>query len=182
MAQLRAGRTVLRLGNITAKRDFIHAADAAAGFAAAATSGACRRGDDHRQPRHRDRAFHQRTWSRCCRGSPRATCVEVEESRLRSSDNPVLVRQHPDEDAVRVAAGLRSRGGPRGHLAGAGPAGVAARAIPAMKVLAAVVLAPHWEAAGGFNAALRLSTALAKICDIDLARWPRPMPSRSARG
>lgn len=39
-----------------------------------------------------------------------------------------------------------------------------------MKVLAAVVLAPHWEAAGGFNAALRLSTALAKICDIDLAR------------
>jgi glycosyltransferase involved in cell wall biosynthesis len=39
-----------------------------------------------------------------------------------------------------------------------------------MKVLAAVVLAPHWEVAGGANAALRLSTALADICDIDLAR------------
>jgi len=39
-----------------------------------------------------------------------------------------------------------------------------------MKVLAAVVLAPHWEVAGGANAALRLSTALANICDIDLAR------------
>src|SRR5258706_1986489 len=39
-----------------------------------------------------------------------------------------------------------------------------------MRILAAVVLAPHWEVAGGANAALRLSTALAEICDIDLAR------------
>jgi len=39
-----------------------------------------------------------------------------------------------------------------------------------MKVLAAVVVAPHWLVAGGANAALRLSVALSKICDIDLAR------------
>ncbi len=39
-----------------------------------------------------------------------------------------------------------------------------------MKVLAAIVLAPHWLVAGGPNAALRLSHALSKICDIDLAR------------
>ncbi|MBP1687267.1 MAG: glycosyl transferase, group 1 [Deltaproteobacteria bacterium] len=39
-----------------------------------------------------------------------------------------------------------------------------------MKVLAAIVSAPHWLVAGGPNAALRLSAALAKICDIDLAR------------
>lgn len=31
VAQLRAGCTVLRLGNVTAKRDFIHVADAAGG-------------------------------------------------------------------------------------------------------------------------------------------------------
>ncbi len=39
VAQLRAGHTVLRLGNTTAHRDFIHVADAAAGFRLAATSG-----------------------------------------------------------------------------------------------------------------------------------------------
>ena len=39
-----------------------------------------------------------------------------------------------------------------------------------MKVLAAVVSAPHWLVAGGPNAALRLSAALSKICDIELAR------------
>ncbi len=39
-----------------------------------------------------------------------------------------------------------------------------------MKVLATIVLAPHWLVAGGPNAALRLSLALSRICDIDLAR------------
>jgi glycosyltransferase involved in cell wall biosynthesis len=39
-----------------------------------------------------------------------------------------------------------------------------------MNVLAAVVLAPHWQVAGGPMAALRLSLALSRLCDIDLAR------------
>jgi glycosyltransferase involved in cell wall biosynthesis len=39
-----------------------------------------------------------------------------------------------------------------------------------VKVLAAIVLAPHWLVAGGPNAALSLTAALSKICDIDLAR------------
>jgi glycosyltransferase involved in cell wall biosynthesis len=39
-----------------------------------------------------------------------------------------------------------------------------------VKVLAAIVLAPHWLVAGGPNAALRLTEDLAGICDIELAR------------
>ncbi len=39
IAQLKAGRTKLRLGNITARRDFIHVGDAAGGFAAVAMKG-----------------------------------------------------------------------------------------------------------------------------------------------
>src|SRR5215467_849562 len=43
-------------------------------------------------------------------------------------------------------------------------------AVRRMNVLAAVVLAPHWQVAGGPMAALRLSLALSRLCDIDLAR------------
>ncbi|UEM07688.1 NAD-dependent epimerase/dehydratase family protein (plasmid) [Skermanella rosea] len=39
VAQLKAGRTCVRLGNLTTKRDYIHVSDAAAGFAAAAVRG-----------------------------------------------------------------------------------------------------------------------------------------------
>lgn len=39
IAQLKMGRSVLRLGNISSRRDFIHVSDAADGFAAAAVSG-----------------------------------------------------------------------------------------------------------------------------------------------
>jgi glycosyltransferase involved in cell wall biosynthesis len=39
-----------------------------------------------------------------------------------------------------------------------------------MKVLAAIVMAPHWLTAGGPNAALRLSAAVSTRCDIDVAR------------
>ena len=39
VAQMKAGHRSLRLGNITPRRDFIHVADAAAGFAAAAIDG-----------------------------------------------------------------------------------------------------------------------------------------------
>jgi UDP-glucose 4-epimerase len=39
IAQLKAGQTLLRLGNLSSRRDFVHVADAAAGFAAVATGG-----------------------------------------------------------------------------------------------------------------------------------------------
>jgi len=39
-----------------------------------------------------------------------------------------------------------------------------------MKVLAAIVLAPHWLVSGGATAATRLSEALAELCDIELVR------------
>lgn len=39
VAQLKSGRTRLQLGNLTSRRDFVHVADAAAGFAALATAG-----------------------------------------------------------------------------------------------------------------------------------------------
>jgi len=39
-----------------------------------------------------------------------------------------------------------------------------------MKVLAAIVMAPHWLTAGGPNAALRLSAAVSQRCDIEVAR------------
>jgi alpha-maltose-1-phosphate synthase len=39
-----------------------------------------------------------------------------------------------------------------------------------MKVLAAVVLAPHWVVSGAATAAMRLSEALAEACDIELVR------------
>jgi glycosyltransferase involved in cell wall biosynthesis len=39
-----------------------------------------------------------------------------------------------------------------------------------MRVLAAIVLAPHWVVSGAANAATRLSEALAELCDIELVR------------
>ena len=39
-----------------------------------------------------------------------------------------------------------------------------------MRVLAALVLAPHWVVSGAANAATRLSAALAELCDIELVR------------
>jgi len=39
-----------------------------------------------------------------------------------------------------------------------------------VRVLAALVLAPHWVVSGAANAATRLSEALAELCDIELVR------------
>lgn len=45
IAQLKAGRTSIRLGNMWPKRDYIHVKDAAGGFAAAANGDVVRRGE-----------------------------------------------------------------------------------------------------------------------------------------
>src|SRR5262249_60362881 len=55
-------------------------------------------------------------------------------------------------------------------MAGTRSARIPYSAVRRMNVLAAVVLAPHWQVAGGPMAALRLSLALSRLCDIDLAR------------
>jgi len=45
VAQLKAGRSVVKLGNMWPKRDYIHVEDAAAGFMAVATTGVVKPGD-----------------------------------------------------------------------------------------------------------------------------------------
>jgi UDP-glucose 4-epimerase len=92
IAQLKSGRAVLRLGNMTAKRDFIHVADAAAGFAAAATAGDVPHGESVTVNLGTGRA-HSITdvVQALSHITGRDIRVELDESRLRTSDNPVLV-------------------------------------------------------------------------------------------
>ena len=105
VAQLRAGRTVLRLGNVTAKRDFIHVADAAAGFAAAATSGGVSAGETITVNLGTGTAHSiGDVVAVLSRIAGRDVRVEVEASRLRSSDNPVLVC---DNTRMRTRFGWR---------------------------------------------------------------------------
>ena len=51
-----------------------------------------------------------------------------------------------------------------------------------MKVLAAIVMAPHWLTAGGPNAALRLSAAVSRRCDIEVARMAAADGTTNAGG
>ena len=92
IAQLKVGRSVLRLGNMTAQRDFIHVADAAAGFAAAATAGDVPRGESVTVNLGTGRA-HSITdvVQSLSHITARDIRVELDESRLRTSDNPVLL-------------------------------------------------------------------------------------------
>ena len=92
IAQLKLGRSVLRLGNMTAQRDFIHVADAAAGFAAAATAGDV--------PPAESVTVNLGTGTArsindlvtlLSHITARDIRVELDESRLRTSDNPVLL-------------------------------------------------------------------------------------------
>src|SRR5262249_23263418 len=58
-------------------------------------------------------------------------------------------------DAAAYLGGSRSPGSARG-------------AIRRVKVLAAIIVAPHWIVSGAANAATRLTKALAEMCDIEL--------------
>jgi UDP-glucose 4-epimerase len=92
VAQLKAGRSRLRLGNTTSKRDFIHVSDAAAGFAALATTGDVRAGE----------SIVVNLGTGCAHSigdvlallaaiTEREIAVEADESRMRTCDNPLLL-------------------------------------------------------------------------------------------
>jgi len=91
IAQLKAGRTTLRLGSITPKRDFIHVADAAAGFAAAAINGQVRPGETVTVNLGTGNAHSIRDVLTLLSDiAARPITVEQDESRVRTVDNPLL--------------------------------------------------------------------------------------------
>lgn len=92
VAQLKSGRTTLRLGNLTPRRDFIHVADAAAGFAAATTVGRISPGESVTVNLGTGTAYSvAEVLDMLAEIASLEIRVERDESRLRSSDNPLLV-------------------------------------------------------------------------------------------
>jgi len=105
IAQLKSGRTKLRLGSITPKRDFIYVADAAAGFAAAATNGEVQPGEAVTVNLGTGRAHSIAEVLGLLAAI--ASCeitVERDESRVRRVDNPLLLA---DNSAIANRFGWR---------------------------------------------------------------------------
>lgn len=91
VAQLKAGRNVLSLGNLEAKRDYVHVADVARGFARLASGGSVAPGEiaivnlgTQNSYSVRDLLDHLRTISSI------DFRVEADVSRMRPSDRPFL--------------------------------------------------------------------------------------------
>jgi UDP-glucose 4-epimerase len=92
IAQLKAGRSRLRLGNTTSKRDFIHVSDAAAGFAALATAGEVAPGESVTVNLGTGRAYSiGEVLALLADITEREIAVDHDESRMRTSDNPLLL-------------------------------------------------------------------------------------------
>lgn len=92
VAQLKAGRRTLRLGNIAPKRDFIHVADAAAGFMATATSGVIEPGVTETVNLGRGEAHSVGDLIELlAEVANEEISVEVDPGRFRRADNPLLL-------------------------------------------------------------------------------------------
>jgi UDP-glucose 4-epimerase len=92
IAQLKAGRSRLRLGNTTAKRDFIHVSDAAAGFAALATAGDLPPGEPITINLGTGRAYSiAEVLALLTDITKQEIAVDRDESRMRTRDNPLLL-------------------------------------------------------------------------------------------
>jgi UDP-glucose 4-epimerase len=92
IAQLKAGRSRLRLGNTTSKRDFIHVSDAAAGFAALATAGDVPPGEVVTVNLGTGQAYSiGDVLALLADITQREITVDRDESRMRTLDNPLLL-------------------------------------------------------------------------------------------
>jgi len=92
VAQLKAGRTRLRLGSIAAKRDFIHVDDAAAAFSAAAINGRVLPGECVTVNAGTGRAHSIReVLDMLSEIIGRRISVETDDARVRRVDTPLLL-------------------------------------------------------------------------------------------
>lgn len=91
VAQLKAGRNVLNLGNLEAKRDYIHVADVARGFARAACTGQLESGSTLIVNLGSQEPYSVAELLDLLREvSSRDFRVEVDPARMRASDRPYL--------------------------------------------------------------------------------------------
>lgn len=91
VAQLKAGRTTLRLGNLEPKRDYVHVDDVARGFFAAASRGVVARGETVVANLGTSRSYSVAElldYLRACSGID--IQVETDPARMRKSDRPFL--------------------------------------------------------------------------------------------
>ena len=91
VAQLKAGRSAVHLGNIAAKRDFVHVSDAAAGFAAVALHGKLERGSVETVNLGSSQTYSVEELIDMLaetRGAP--IKIETDAARLRASDRPFM--------------------------------------------------------------------------------------------
>jgi UDP-glucose 4-epimerase len=92
IAQLKAGRSRLRLGNTTSKRDFIYVSDAAAGFAALATAGNVGPGESVTVNLGTGRAYSiGEVLALLADITERKITVDQDDSKMRTRDNPLLL-------------------------------------------------------------------------------------------
>jgi UDP-glucose 4-epimerase len=107
VAQLQAGRSTLKLGSMLPRRDFIHVADAASGFAAAATCGEVSSGDAVTVNLGTGKAHSvSDVVDLLAEISARRITVELDESRLRAVDNPFVAS---DTSRMRAVFGWTPR-------------------------------------------------------------------------
>lgn len=91
VAQLKAGRNMVELGNLSPKRDYISVHDAARGFAAAATGGVARRGGTRTVNLGTSRAYSVNEIIAKLRAISGVDFeVRQDESRIRAVDRPFL--------------------------------------------------------------------------------------------
>jgi UDP-glucose 4-epimerase len=107
VAQLKARRSTLKLGNITPRRDFIHVADAASGLIATALQGNVSPGDAITVNLGTGIAHSvAEVVDLLAEISGRRITVEIDASRLRTIDNPFLAS---DTSRMRAAFGWTPR-------------------------------------------------------------------------
>jgi len=101
LAQLKAGRHTIRLGNLSPKRDYIHVADAARGFVATALQGEVKKGESIVVNLGTSRSYSVEEVVRGLRKvSGTDIVIDQEASRIRPVDRPCLaadiarIRQH----------------------------------------------------------------------------------------
>jgi UDP-glucose 4-epimerase len=107
LAQIRAGRAEITVGNITPRRDFIHVADAATGFVATTLLGEVAPGDVVTVNLGTGRAHSvSDVIDHLAEISGRTVTVHVDPSRVRAFDTPVL---RADVSRIRAAFGWTPR-------------------------------------------------------------------------